>query len=220
MNNNKIILIFFGSPGSGKGTQAEMISRDLGLPNVSSGELLRREIAEKTKIGKAAAKIVSSGKLVSDEIVKKIIYKRTGEKDAAKGFILDGYPRNKKQLNSLIIDLNLSRQKVFAIFVEVGDKEIKSRLGGRRVCGCGATYHLKYNPPKKKEICDICGNKLIIRKDDKPGVIKDRLKVYHKEIKAILKYWEKEKKLIKVNGEQEIKDVYRDIKKELKKIKL
>jgi adenylate kinase len=230
----KFILIFLGPPGSGKGTQAEMISKKIKLPTISTGELLREEIRAKTKIGRTVEKIIAKGKYAPEEIIEKIISKRIKKADAKRGFILDGFPRNKKQLNYLIemlkIKRNLKRNRiphrvsdffvisnrasdpfVIAILVDVSDKEVKSRLGGRRVCACGATYHIKFNPPKKKGVCDLCGSKLRIRDDDKPSVIANRLKIYHKEIAPIINYWEKNGKLIKINGEQSIKKVQKNI---------
>lgn len=219
-NGVKKILIFFGAPGSGKGTQAKIVSKKIKLPTISTGELLRQEIKEKTKLGQKVEKTIAKGKYVSDNVIAEIILKRTKNKDAKNGYIFDGFPRNKKQLNNLTSNFNLGRSRVFAVLVDVGDKEVKSRLGGRRVCGCGMTYHLKFNPPKKKGICDQCSSKLYTRKDDKPSVIADRLKIYHKEIAPLLSYWDKDDKLIRINGEQSIKKVQQDIIKELKKRKI
>ncbi len=214
MLNKKTILIFFGPPGSGKGTQAEMIAEKIKIPAISTGKLLRQEVKEKTKIGKEVEKIVSRGGLVSNSIIEKLLFQRMSKKDAVGGFILDGYPRKKSQQDNLIKKLrNIIKKedKIFAILVDVGDKEVKSRLGGRRMCVCGATYHLKFSPSKKKGICDLCGSKLRLRNDDKPSVIADRLKIYHKEIAPILDYWKNNKKLIRVDGEQSIKEVHREI---------
>jgi adenylate kinase len=193
-----------------------MLSKKNKLPTISTGELLRREIKDKTILGKRVENIISQGKYVSDGIITKIIFKRIKNKDARKGYIFDGFPRNKKQLNSLIKNLNLGEAEVLAILVDVSDKEVKSRLGGRRVCNCGATYHIKFNPPKKKGVCDSCGSKLFIRDDDRPSVITNRLKIYHRETDPILDYWEKNDKLIGINGEQSIKKVQQDIIKRLK----
>ena len=216
----KTILIFFGAPGSGKGTQAKILSEKNKLPTISTGELLRQEIKERTKLGQKVENIISKGEYVSDNIIANIILKRTKNKDAKNGYIFDGYPRNKKQLDNLIKNFNLGKARVFAVLVNVGDKEVKKRLGGRRVCGCGMTYHIKFNPPKKKNVCNQCGEKLHIRKDDKTSVIADRLKIYHKEVAPLLKYWDDDGRLIKVNGEQDIKKVQKDIVKELKKYKI
>lgn len=211
----KTIFIFFGPPGSGKGTQAEMVAKKYSIPRISTGDLLRDETKRKTKIGEEVEKIMARGKLVPEKIIKSLILNRINNKDAKKGFILDGYPRNMSQQNDLMRAIS-KEAKVSAALINVSDKEIKNRLGGRRMCACGATYHLKYNPPKKKGICDLCGNKLFIREDDKPSVISDRLKLYHREIAPILKYWKKNGGLIKIDGEQSIWAVQRGILKKLK----
>lgn len=211
----KIIFIFFGPPGSGKGTQADMLAKKFKIPRISTGDLLRDEIKRKTKIGKEVEKILAKGRLVADNVTEKILFKRIKGKDAGEGFILDGFPRNIKQQNNLMRAIG-KKGKGLAVLVDVSDKEVKARLGGRRMCVCGATYHLKYNPPKKKNICDLCAGKLFIREDDKPAVISDRLKLYYKEIAPVLKYWERAEKLVEINGEQSIKAVQEDILKELK----
>jgi len=212
----KIILIFFGPPGSGKGTQAEMISEKIKIPAISAGKLLREEVENKTETGKAIEKIMSRGGLVPNSVIEKLLFKRMLKKDAARGFILDGYPRKKSQQDNLIKKLEGvtgQKDKIFAVLINVSDKEVKIRLGGRRICACGATYHIKFNPPKKKGICDLCGSKLRIRADDKPSVIADRLKIYHKEIAPIIDYWKKSGRLIKVDGERSIEAVHRGIVK-------
>lgn len=216
----KKILIFFGPPGSGKGTQAAIIGKKMRLPVISIGDLFRREIDKKTILGKRISKILANGKLVDDKTVAVIINERLAGKDLKKGFILDGYPRNKIQneiLAKKIILLNSgkNKNKIFAIFIEVSDKEVLSRLSGRLICFCGATYHLIYNPPKKKGICDKCGRSLKIRKDDQAKVISQRLRIYRRQTKPILDYWRKSDKLIKVNGRQKIKKVSKEIIKKL-----
>lgn len=216
---HKKILIFFGPPGSGKGTQAKMLAKKFKLPVVAPGELLRLEMRNKTKLGEKLKKFLHSGRLVPDTAVKNIIIKRLKNKDARNGFILDGYPRNLSQLKELskILKKDISADKgVLAIWIKVSDAEVMNRLGGRRICVCGASYHLKFNPPKKKGICDLCGKKLYIRSDDKPAIIKIRIKLYYKENAPILKYWRKVGKLIEINGEQKIKKIHTDIMKKLK----
>ena len=188
------------------------------MPIIATGDLLRDEITRKTAIGRKVEKILAKGALVPESVIYKIIDKRLNKKDISLGFILDGFPRNKKQLNYIIRKIKIAsgQNNIWAILVNVSDKEVLKRLSGRRVCSCGATYHLKYNPPKKKAVCDICGGKLYIRNDDRPGVIKKRLKLYHKEMRPVLDYWNKSEKLISVNGEQSIKKIHVDIIKELK----
>ena len=225
--SQKTFLIFFGPPGSGKGTQADMLAEKIKLPVICPGELLRHEMELKTEIGKRVKLAVNSGKMVNEAIVEKLIDQRLGRRDAEKGAIFDGCPRRKKQLNFLIKKFNkithnkcsnaLLRKnqgnglRVAAILVNVSNKEVKQRLGGRRVCDCGAAYHIKYNPPKKRGVCDLCGKKLSVRADDKPAVIADRLKLYHKQTEPVLDYFQQRGELIKIDGERSIKRVQMDI---------
>jgi len=214
----KNIFIFFGPPGSGKGTQAGLLAKKMKLPVISTGDLFRAEIKNRTEIGNHVKKILSSGKLVSDKMVYKVLDRRLSKKDTGKGFILDGFPRNKKQLdyvNKKIKSIASEGDRVNSVLVDVSDKEVESRISGRRICACGATYHIIYNPPKTKDICDKCGFKIKIRKDDKPAVVRKRLKLYHKEISPVLAFWKKEKKIIVINGEQSIKKVFKDIVKKI-----
>ncbi len=217
----KTIIIFFGPPGSGKGTQAEMLSQKTGWEKISTGDLFRAEISAGTKLGKLADKYLKAGRLVPDKLTIDLVAKSLQQK--ASGFILDGFPRNKGQLKDLLIVFNKAFKKndqVYAIEVVVSDKEVKQRLSQRRVCGCGSVYHLTYNPPINQRVCDICGQKLFIRNDDKPKVITRRLKVYHREGEGVLDYWRKQAKLIKINGEQPIKKIHEEIMGKLKELKL
>ena len=214
-----MILIFLGPPGSGKGTQAKMISEDVNIPVVSTGEMMRQEVKNKTLIGKKIEDMLAKGKLASDDITEKLLDQRLLKKDAKNGFILDGFPRNLHQLRLAIKRFKKiinDNDKLFAIYIKVSDKEVVNRLGGRRVCICGETYHLKFNPPKKKDFCDKCGKKLFHRNDDKPKVIKERLKVYYKGVGPIIKYFQKLNQLIEINGEQKIPKVQKDILRALK----
>ena len=233
--SQKTFLIFFGPPGSGKGTQADMLAEKIKLPVICPGELLRHEMELKTEIGKKVELAVNSGKMVNEAIVEKLIDQRLGRRDAKQGAIFDGCPRRKKQLNFLIKKFNkithnkcsnvLLRKnqgnglRVAAILVNVSNKEVKQRLSGRRVCDCGAAYHIKYNPPKKRGVCDLCGKKLSVRADDKPAVIADRLKLYHKQTEPLLDYFQQRGELIKIDGEQSIKEVEKEIWREIKNLR-
>lgn len=212
---SKNYYIFFGPPGSGKGTQAKKVSEFLSLPVISTGEILRQEVELKSEIGKKAEKLMAMGKYVSEELVGELMIKRLRKKDAVNGAIFDGYPRTEFQQNFLIN--KLKKFNILAVFVAVKDLEIKKRLGGRRACVCGHTFHTKFKPAKKMGICDFCGSKLFIRPDDKPESIKTRLEIYHKLTEPLLKYWEDNGKIIKVDGEQKIEVVYREILGKLKK---
>jgi len=218
---SKTVIIFFGPPGSGKGTQAELLVKKTGWKKISTGDLLRFEVAAGTKLGKLANKYLGKGKLVPDRLLIDLVDK--GLRGRARGFIFDGYPRNLKQLKDLLLmfkkRIKLS-DPVYAFLVAVSDAEVKQRLGERRSCACGAVYHLKYNPPINDGICDICGKKLFTRNDDKPKVIAHRLKVYHQQGKPIIDYWQKQGKLIGINGEQPIAKIHEEIMARLKELKL
>lgn len=233
----KTILIIFGPPGSGKGTQAEMLAQKTGWKKISTGDLFRAEISAKTALGKRVEKYLKAGKLVPDKLTINLVEK--GLKQKAGGFIIDGFPRNSKQLKNLLAIFEKLLKKndvVFALEVAVSDREVKQRLSKRRICSCGAVYHLIYNPPINQGVCDICGEKLFIRNDDKPKVISDRLKIYRKQGSPLLDYWQKQGspheirrsrseaisrgKLIKINGEQAIKKIHEEIMEKLKELKL
>ena len=173
----KIILL--GAPGAGKGTQAEAICKHLSIPQISTGNIIRAALKNGTEMGKKAQAYMDAGKLVPDEVVIGIIEERLQEDDCKNGYVLDGFPRTIPQAEAL--------EKVGITFdavvsLEISDEEIVERMGGRRVCAsCGAPFHVKNLPPKVEGVCDACGGKLEARADDKPEVVRDRLKVYHKE---------------------------------------
>ncbi|MBU0722096.1 nucleoside monophosphate kinase [Patescibacteria group bacterium] len=217
---SKTIIIFFGPPGSGKGTQAEMLAKKTEWKKISTGDLFRAEIADRTKLGKLADKYLKVGKLVPDKVILTLV--EQGLKQKTSGFIFDGFPRNRRQLNDLLTIFKKALKKndrVYALEVAVSDKEVKQRLGQRRVCACGKVYHLVYNPPINQGVCDICGGKLFTRNDDKVKVIIYRLKIYRKVGEPILNYWQKFGKLIKINGEQPISKIHNDIMEKLKQLK-
>ncbi len=226
--NEKPVIIFFGPAGSGKGTQADLLAEKTSWYKITMGELLRKEVSLNTNLGKQVNKYMPKGVLVPDILINKLLFKHLKKYNSAKGFIFDGYPRSRNQLNSLLAMLKKlvnnksinSTNKLFGIILDVSDKEVKQRLGGRRSCSCGAVYHLKYNPPRKDEVCDLCGRKLIVRTDDKPKAIAVRLKVFHHQVEPILDYFRKNSKLITINGEQSIAKIHREIVIKIKKLKL
>ena len=219
MKQAYLIYIFFGPPGSGKGTQSNFLGKKLGLPVISTGELLRYEESIKSPLGLKARRYVKHGQLVPDKLIHQIIAGRLRKRDAAKGFILDGYPRDAKQLDDLL-KLIQDKYTPWLIEVKVSDREVVNRISGRRVCNnCGASYHLVYNPPKKGGLCDVCGHKLSIREDDKPVVVRKRLADYKDSADPLLAYGKKQKRLISINGEQSIAKVRQDIFKAIDKIK-
>ncbi|MBR1737149.1 MAG: adenylate kinase [Firmicutes bacterium] len=202
-------LVLIGCPGAGKGTQAKVISKHFGLAHISTGDLLRNEIAQKTELGLKITSIMESGKLVSDEIVSELLMKRVKEDDCKNGYILDGYPRNVAQADNLEKTLG-SMDKV--IYIQVEDGIIIERMSGRRGCPkCGHMYHEKYNPPKKEGICNECGTPLVQRKDDVEETVKHRLEVYHNETSPIIEYYDKKHILYKVNGVGDIDKISAEI---------
>lgn len=213
MKTLKIVL--FGPQGSGKGTQAEMLSKKYNLPILAPGEIFRKEIKDQTELGRLVASLINRGELVPDEITNKIVLNELAQEKYKNGFILDGYPRNIHQLERLEGLVHPTH----VIELMSSDAEVIKRLGGRRICSkCGAIYHLKNKPPKIEGVCDICSGKLIMRDDDRPEVIKKRLEVYHQETEPVLNYYFEKKKLIRVNGEQSIEKVFEDIVAALEKV--
>lgn len=172
-------LILLGPPGAGKGTQAEILNKKLGIPTISTGNILRAAVKNGTPVGLKAKEYMDAGKLVPDEVIIGVISERLAEADCQNGFILDGVPRTIPQAEALE-KAGISFDAVVSI--EISDEEIVERMAGRRVCtACGAPYHVKNMPPKVEGVCDACGGKLETRADDKPEVVRDRLQVYHKE---------------------------------------
>jgi len=219
----KIFIIFMGPQASGKGTQSLMLGKRMKLPVISVGELCRTEIRNKTILGKKIEKVVVSGALVSEDLISKILDKRLAKKDVKNGFILDGYPRNLKQLNYLGKKFNGFKEKgsiFLALNVDISDKEARNRLSGRRVCSCGQNYHKQLQIPRKSGACDSCGGRLVQRKDDEPVAIIRRLRLFHKKSKSLLEFFADLDILININGEQKIKKIYLDITNILKKKRL
>lgn len=197
-------LILLGAPGAGKGTQAEVICERLNIPTISTGNIIREALKNGTEMGLRAKSFMESGALVPDEVVIGIIKERLTEDDCKGGFILDGFPRTVPQAEALD-RMNIAIDKV--IDIEVGDADIEKRLSGRRVCeACGASYHIDYKPSKTDGVCDKCGGKLIIRKDDLPETVRGRLAVYHEQTEPLKDYYSKSGKLTIVEGQEEVSD--------------
>lgn len=199
-------LILLGAPGAGKGTQAEIISEKFGIPQISTGAILRAAVAEQTPLGKKVEKIMQSGGLVPDEDVISLVKERFEKPDCAKGFILDGFPRTIPQaeaLDAMLCEMGLAID--LAVSLEVAEEKIVSRMSGRRTCPqCGATYHIVYKPSSKGEECDKCGAALTIRKDDREEVVRDRLAVYEKQTAPLKNYYAQQNKLRLVDGQEEL----------------
>ena len=203
-------LILLGAPGAGKGTQAEKIVEKYGIPAVSTGNMIRAAIKAGTEMGMKAKSYTESGQLVPDDVVIGIIKDRLKEKDCVNGFILDGFPRTIPQAEALTAALEKNGETIdYAINVEVPDENIVARMSGRRAClACGATYHVVYAPTKEEGICDRCGEKLVLRDDDKPETVKKRLDVYHSQTQPLIDYYTKQGKLVEVDGTQNVDAVF------------
>ena len=181
-------LILLGAPGAGKGTQAEVLSGRLGIPTVSTGNMLRAAIQARTPVGLEAKSYMDAGRLVPDEVIIGVVAQRLEQPDCANGFILDGVPRTLAQAEALD-KAGVTFDKVLSI--EISDQEIEERMGGRRVCSsCGAPYHVKARPPKAEGICDACGGTLVRRDDDQPETVRRRLEVYHAETEPLKGFYE------------------------------
>ena len=197
-------LIFLGAPGAGKGTQAEIVSEKYNIPAVSTGNIIREAMKNGTEMGTKAQEFVQKGELVPDDVVIGIIKERLAENDCANGFILDGFPRTIPQAEALD-KMGVVIDKV--IDIEVSDDKIVTRMSGRRVCpNCGASYHIEYKKPAKDGVCNSCGTELIIRKDDKPEVVLDRLNIYHEQTEPLKDFYEKAGKLVIIEGQEEVAD--------------
>lgn len=202
-------VILLGAPGAGKGTQAEIISAKLGIPTISTGNILREAVKNGTEIGLKAKSFMDAGKLVPDEVIVGIVKERVAQDDCKKGFILDGMPRTIPQAEALVAqDVKIDR----VVSLEIEDAVIEARMTGRRVCTkCGASYHVEANPPKTADVCDTCGGALEIRKDDAPETVKNRLQVFHAETEPLKAFYENMGILTEVKGDQPINDATRDI---------
>ena len=202
-------LILLGAPGAGKGTQAEIISKTLKIPTISTGNMLREAMKNGTELGLKVKNFMDNGQLVPDDVIIGIVAERVAREDCANGYILDGVPRTLPQAAALE-EQGIPFDAVVSI--EISDDVIEARMTGRRVCGsCGASYHIAAHPPKAEGVCDACGGELVIRKDDAPETVRNRLKVFHAETEPLKEFYEKLGVLKLVNGSQPIEDTTRDI---------
>lgn len=206
-------IIMLGAPGAGKGTQAKKIAEKYHIPHISTGDIFRANIKNGTELGKKAKTYMDQGLLVPDELTVDLVIDRVGQDDCKDGYILDGFPRTIPQAECLDAALEKRGEKVdFAINVEVPDENIVNRMSGRRACvGCGATYHIKYNPTKVDGVCDACGEKLVLRDDDKPETVQKRLGVYHDQTQLLIDYYTKSGVLKEVDGTVDMEDVFQAI---------
>lgn len=197
-------LILLGAPGAGKGTQAEIISEKYHIPTISTGNIIRAALKNGTEMGLKAKSYIDAGNLVPDDVVIGIIKERLAEDDCKNGFILDGFPRTIPQaeaLEKMGCDIDA------ALSIEVADEEIVKRMSGRRVCGqCGASYHTEFKKPEKEGVCNLCNGELVIRKDDEPETVMNRLIVYHEQTEPLKDFYKSKGKLLTVEGQDKVED--------------
>lgn len=203
-------VIMLGAPGAGKGTQAKRIADKYGVPHVSTGDIFRANLKNGTELGMEAKKYMDAGQLVPDELTVKILLDRVAQDDCKNGYVLDGFPRTIPQAEVLDRALaELGDHVDYAIDVDVPDENIVRRMSGRRACtGCGATYHIEHVPPKAEGICDRCGETLVLRDDDKPETVQNRLKVYHDQTQPLISYYTDKGILRTVDGTKDMEDVF------------
>ena len=212
-------LIMLGAPGAGKGTQAAKVAESLHIPHISTGDIFRANIKNGTELGKKAKAFMDAGKLVPDELTCDLVADRLAQSDCSEGFILDGFPRTIPQAEALEEVLTKLGTKIdYAVDIDVPDEAIVSRMSGRRACvGCGATYHIVYNPPRTENVCDVCGQTLILRDDDKPETVQTRLKVYHDQTQPLIDFYSGKGALVTVDGTMGLEDVFKAILKAIGK---
>ncbi len=206
-------IVMLGAPGAGKGTQAERIAEKYQIPHISTGDIFRANIKAGTELGKKAKSYMDQGLLVPDSLTVDLLMDRISQPDCKNGYILDGFPRTIPQAESLKAALSEKGESLdFAVNVDVPDENIVARMSGRRACPkCGATYHIVYAAPKQEGICDKCGAELILRDDDKPETVQNRLKVYHDQTQPLIEYYTGENILHTVDGTQDMEKVFEDI---------
>ncbi len=212
---SELNLILLGPPGAGKGTQAERLSEDFGLPHISTGDMLRREVADETELGMEARRYMDAGELVPDDVIVNMITKRVADPDAQDGFLLDGFPRNEAQAEALAKALeSLERRLTGVLLIEVPDDVVVHRLAGRRVCVKNAShiYHVDFDPPKHEGICDQDGSRLIQRDDDREETIRRRLEVYHSQTEPLIGYYDRAGLLRRFDGTRSPDEVHQHIR--------
>ena len=203
-------IIMLGAPGAGKGTQAKMIADKYGVPHISTGDIFRANIKNGTELGMEAKKYMDQGLLVPDELTVRILLDRVAQDDCKNGYVLDGFPRTIPQAEVLDSELTKLGDHIdYAINVDVPDENIVKRMSGRRAClTCGATYHIEHVPPKKEGICDVCGSELVLRDDDKPETVKNRLNGYHEQTQPLIDFYTEKGVLKTVDGTVPMEEVF------------
>ena len=211
---SELNLILFGPPGAGKGTQAERLRSDFQLPFISTGEMLRANVKDGTELGRRAKEYMDAGDLVPDDLIVAMVAERLQQDDAQDGFILDGFPRTIEQAEALDKQLaELGRRITAALLIDVPDEEVVRRLAGRRVCvKAGHNYHVEFDPPKHEGVCDQDGSRLIQRDDDKPDVIRNRLRVYHEKTEPLIDYYDEQGLMRRIDGTRPPAEVHDHIR--------
>jgi adenylate kinase len=212
-------IIMLGAPGAGKGTQAKRIADKYSIPHISTGDIFRANIKNGTELGNKAKSFMDQGLLVPDELVVDLVVDRVKQADCENGYVFDGFPRTIPQAEALDNALTAINESIdYAVNVEVPDENIVNRMAGRRACiNCGATYHLVHIPTKVEGICDVCGNELVLRDDDKPETVLKRLNVYHEQTQPLIDYYQEKGILVEVDGTKDMAEVFTAIVEVLEK---
>ncbi len=208
-------IILLGPPGSGKGTQGDLIEQKYNFPKISTGDLLREEVQEKTPLGKRAEAAMNRGDLVSDEIVMQMVEARLSREDCQMGYVLDGFPRNINQAR--LLEENPSKLAEVVLDIQISEKKLIERLSSRRICSqCGNIYNLAVKAPAQPDVCDACGARLVQRQDDKPEVIMERLRTYHQQTEPLISYYRNKTYYHPIEGDRSIESVFQNIQDVLK----
>ena len=209
----KLNILLLGAPGAGKGTQAQLIKEKYNIPHISTGDMFREAIRNKTPIGVLADSYISKGNLVPDDVTIALVKERLSKDDCANGYLLDGFPRTLVQAEALTqLTKDINRPIDLVIDIEVDENKLIDRISGRRMCkGCGASYHIKNLPPKVEGVCDVCGGELYIRKDDNVDALKVRLDAYHTQTQPLINYYAQYGLIGEVNGDTSLENVFKAI---------